>query len=428
MISLGLMSYFGRAAAPNNKVRDFDDELKQIYFMREVGSALGRKDDSDWKSKLKDLANDIEIESKADPSLVSILVVVNSEIGQYPTDEQLQILSKRKPERSKLIAVLYGAPRFLTRKEIRDTNEKFTGDLFLDTLVKRQANKKFGNAITAPKLFDQAKLKLFPVLLLGFGAALCLGPILWIVFFAFRNSGKLQPIGHPVPIQEPNGGDAFAGRTALLLLSLFLGQVIAELLVQGFKLQEQVSSVFAFGIAILFAGAVMKLPLNGRISSLKTVGFRSANPIQDILWGIGGAIAAAPIYAMLAVFVLLLQKVLPEAKHPIQEEFTSSSGSFGLMMLFLAASVGAPIFEELVFRGNLLPALQSLFRKPIWAVVLCGALFAMVHPTGIPVWPILASMGMMAACLTLQRGSLLPAITMHAVHNGAILMIGLVQI
>ncbi len=429
LISLGLWSYFGRASAPFQLLRSFDGDLKQIYFSHETSGVLGAKKDADsLKSKLKELANEIEAESKEDQSLVSILVVVNSERGVHPTDEQLDILSKREARRSQLISAIYGAQRKLTLVQIDDINELLVGETFFDLLAKREANKRFGDAIPAPKLFDQSKIRLFPILMLGFGSALCLGPILWIVYFAFRNSGKWQPVGHPVPVQDANGGDAYAGRTACLLLSLIGAEVIATLLVKAFSLPDQISSVITFGLAIAAAAFFVSLPLNGRPSSLKIAGFRSSNPLQDILWGIGGAIAAAPIYAILFIPVFFLQKFLPEAEHPIQAEFTSSTGSLGLIMLIVAASVGAPIFEELVFRGNLLPALQSLFRKPTWAVVLCGALFAMIHPTGIPVWPILASMGMVAACLTLQRGSLLPAMTMHAVHNGAILMLGLVQI
>ncbi len=428
MITGGLLLYFNRAAEPVNLFRQFDGELKQIFFAREVGSTFGSESSTDWKAKLRALAKDIEEESKEDPALVSILVVVNSESGIHPTNNQLYSLSKQESERSKLIATLYGSPKALRNQEIRDTNELFSGDFFVDILVKREANKRFGDAIQVPKLFDKWKTSLFPILLLGFGGALCLGPVLWILYFAFRKSGKWQPIGHPVPVQSQRGGDAYAGRTALLFLSLVPLQFVAEGLVQTFNLPEQTSSLLALVLAIASASFFIRLPLNGKTSSLRIVGFRSANPVQDILWGICGAIAAVPAYTILMSLVLLLQRVLPEAEHPIQAELASSTSSVGLLMLVLAASVGAPIFEELVFRGNLLPALQSLFRKPIWAVILCGSLFAMVHPTGIPVWPILASMGMVAACLTLQRGSLLPAITMHVVHNGAILMLGLVQI
>lgn len=86
----------------------------------------------------------------------------------------------------------------------------------------------------------------------------------------------------------------------------------------------------------------------------------------------------------------------------------------GFWVVVAGVTIGAPVAEEIVFRGYLQPALLCMFR-PWVAVVLTAAAFGAVHtlPYALPVGLLGAFFGMLAA----RTGSLGPAIVCHALHN-----------
>src|SRR5204863_6927257 len=78
----------------------------------------------------------------------------------------------------------------------------------------------------------------------------------------------------------------------------------------------------------------------------------------------------------------------------------------GFWIVVAGVTVGAPVAEEIVFRGYLQPALMCMFR-PWLAVALTAAAFGAVHtlPYALPVGLLGAFFGMLAA----RSGSLGPA-------------------
>jgi hypothetical protein len=77
--------------------------------------------------------------------------------------------------------------------------------------------------------------------------------------------------------------------------------------------------------------------------------------------------------------------------------------------------VVAPVVEELLFRGVLLPAVNRLVgARP--AIVIVSLLFALVHGH----WPSMVPLFMLSTALCLAyiyRGSLMTSIVMHASFN-----------
>jgi membrane protease YdiL (CAAX protease family) len=88
--------------------------------------------------------------------------------------------------------------------------------------------------------------------------------------------------------------------------------------------------------------------------------------------------------------------------------------------LFVLAAVAAPIVEEFLFRGLLYPLLRGRL-KVVAAVASSALLFAFLHfyPTLVPA---LLTMGIVLAVLTERYDSILPAIVVHALNNGAALL------
>ncbi|MGC6482167.1 MAG: CPBP family intramembrane glutamic endopeptidase [Synechococcus sp.] len=103
--------------------------------------------------------------------------------------------------------------------------------------------------------------------------------------------------------------------------------------------------------------------------------------------------------------------------NPLLEIVLRSDSVPALLLLSLTAVVLAPLFEELVFRGVLLPVLARWLGRG-WGVVLSGLVFAVAH-LSIGELPPLLVLGIGLALLRLSSGRLLPCVVMHACWNAA---------
>ena len=98
-----------------------------------------------------------------------------------------------------------------------------------------------------------------------------------------------------------------------------------------------------------------------------------------------------------------------------------------LFLLFIALSVGAPIVEELIFRGYILDSFRSNFSDKI-AIISSGVLFGFMHWDPFfaffDIYPIGATAigGFLYAWLRIKTGSLWPSIICHSLWNGTIFL------
>lgn len=103
--------------------------------------------------------------------------------------------------------------------------------------------------------------------------------------------------------------------------------------------------------------------------------------------------------------------------NPLLELVLRSRDGWALALLATTAVLLAPLFEEMVFRGVLLPVLvRSLGRG--WGVFLSGLVFAVAH-LSIGELPPLLVLGLGLGLMRLSSGRLLPCVVMHACWNGA---------
>jgi uncharacterized protein len=87
----------------------------------------------------------------------------------------------------------------------------------------------------------------------------------------------------------------------------------------------------------------------------------------------------------------------------------------GVVLLVLIVGIGAPIVEELFYRGLLLRSLERRFGQA-WAVAGSGLLFGATHFQPLQ-FPALALLGVILALLVLRTGRLGPAIFAHMAFN-----------
>jgi hypothetical protein len=91
-----------------------------------------------------------------------------------------------------------------------------------------------------------------------------------------------------------------------------------------------------------------------------------------------------------------------------------------LTVFFLTAAVAAPVFEELLFRGFLLPSLTHYM--PVWgAISLSSLLFAIAHLSLSEVLP-LATLGMLLGIVYTRSRNLLAPMLLHSLWNSGTLL------
>jgi membrane protease YdiL (CAAX protease family) len=142
---------------------------------------------------------------------------------------------------------------------------------------------------------------------------------------------------------------------------------------------------------------------------------------SDIVLGL--LIALAVQILLLPGIGFLLRPLLgqPEVSGPAQDLLDKSQGP-AFLGLILSVAVGAPIVEELFFRGLLLRSLQR--RLPDWlAVAVSAVAFGIAHGSALPVDAVILVMisltvfGAILAVLAIRTGRLGASIVTHAVFN-----------
>ncbi|MCI2170845.1 CPBP family intramembrane glutamic endopeptidase [Schleiferilactobacillus perolens] len=100
------------------------------------------------------------------------------------------------------------------------------------------------------------------------------------------------------------------------------------------------------------------------------------------------------------------------------------SGSQMMWMIVFMTVIGAPILEEMVFRGYIMNAWYT--RNPIWSVIISGALFAAVHQNN-SFWGTLMYfvLGAVLAVTYRQTGNMGVNIGLHFLNNAPIIFVAL---
>ena len=117
------------------------------------------------------------------------------------------------------------------------------------------------------------------------------------------------------------------------------------------------------GLVLLFAG------LRKNITIPEYLGFRRPRVLQYVAWGL--------VCALLLVVTETLNFAL---ERPVPEFMvTAYTTAYFLPLLWLAVIVGAPLCEEIVFRGFLFRGVQDSWLGPVGAMVLSSVAWSAMH-------------------------------------------------
>lgn len=146
---------------------------------------------------------------------------------------------------------------------------------------------------------------------------------------------------------------------------------------------------------------------------------------------LGIAVGVASQYLLVPLLELPLTPFVPHLFHRLGHPAETIVGQVHgplLVLLGLLICVGAPLFEELMFRGLLLRALAGRLAGlgprlgPVVAVVLTGVVFGLVHFEALQLLA-LAGFGMVLCLLAWRTGRLGPGIVAHAAFNAVSLAV-----
>jgi membrane protease YdiL (CAAX protease family) len=105
-------------------------------------------------------------------------------------------------------------------------------------------------------------------------------------------------------------------------------------------------------------------------------------------------------------------------ENPIAEVLMNASG-INLVLLFGLMTIWAPVVEETLFRGVLYRDLRGWAPVAV-AVLISGLWFGLMHGyAGLMLMPVIV-IGFCFGVLREWRGSIVPTVVAHAVHNFAI--------
>jgi len=139
--------------------------------------------------------------------------------------------------------------------------------------------------------------------------------------------------------------------------------------------------------------------------------------------GVGVVVAVAVQLLVLPGIAFLLRPLLgePEVSGPVRDLLDKSQG-LAFVGLLLSVCVGAPLVEELFFRGLLLRSLQRRMAG-ILAIGVSAVAFGLSHASALPADAVILVMvsltvfGAVLAVLAVRTGRLGPSIVTHAVFN-----------
>jgi hypothetical protein len=212
----------------------------------------------------------------------------------------------------------------------------------------------------------------------------------------------------------------------LIIGFFFVGQFILPLIfgISGFNpsgLSLRYKAVYVLISYILMAmGGIFVLYLSIKeFFPLPKTWFKFNISIKDFFWGFCGYLVALP----LVVLVSLINQQFWQGQggsNPILSLALQAQDRIALGIFFLTASVAAPIFEELIFRGFLLPSLTRYL--PVWGSILISSfVFAIAHLSVSEVLP-LTTLGIVLGFVYTRSRNLLSPMILHSFWNSGTLL------
>jgi membrane protease YdiL (CAAX protease family) len=138
-----------------------------------------------------------------------------------------------------------------------------------------------------------------------------------------------------------------------------------------------------------------------------------------LAWGFGGYLVAIPSVLLVS---LINQQIWhgQGGSNPLLFLALQAKDRVALAIFFSTASIAAPLFEEIMFRGFLLPSLTR-YTSVNGAIMISGFIFAIAHLSLSEVLP-LATLGIILGFVYTRSRNLLAPMLLHCLWNSGTLV------
>jgi hypothetical protein len=176
--------------------------------------------------------------------------------------------------------------------------------------------------------------------------------------------------------------------------------------------------IAALSVELALIGASYLRLIRSGQTTWRELGFDWQRIGSDIVKGLGYGVLAFLVSALLQSLLDLLGVRQTQLR---ELAWIRELDLVGFAAVFLIGAIGAPLAEELYFRGYVFAAYLRQ-KGPLVAYVLSGAVFAALHLNREALLPIFI-LGMMLAWMYKRSNSIIPPITAHALNNGLAFLI-----
>lgn len=236
------------------------------------------------------------------------------------------------------------------------------------------------------------------------------------------------PAGTPTPWRIPAGASF-----ALFALAFVTGGILGGLV------GDRIGSVFPDDRLLRMAITTWAGVLGGLLGAAPGIAIarqEDGSPdtpapwplVPSIVAGVVGLILALPAVQLVSTLGTLLQRWIsgidPDPlAHDTLQLLMSQPADLGWWLIALGAVLGAPLLEEIIYRGFLQQGMRRLGIAPWIAIMATSALFALMHLPAIPAdgrLSALAGLFTLSIALGMLReraGRLTPCIVAHALFN-----------
>ena len=304
-----------------------------------------------------------------------------------------------------------------------DKFDLFKGDKFLYHLLSKKFDFEDRNLITksfSNRMFLKIlAIRLIPLFTILLGTILALKS-LWKAIslrkFSFKEieSLDLELIDMILLI---SGGFVVLGEVVSPLFSISLVELFSA------NISNELSQSLKIFFGYLFMAIPPMLIVFYQIKSLNDefnwekdyFQFKFLSIKDSIINGIKGWLTIVP-------FVLLISVIMnnlianQNGSNPLLEIVLNNKNYFSFFILFVTTTLLAPFFEEIIFRGILLPTLSRDFGT-ISGIIVSAFIFALAH-LSLGEMPPLFVLGIGLGITRIASGSLLSSVIMHSLWNG----------
>jgi len=351
-----------------------------------------------------------------------LIRILSSDLNEFRVDKKLPLEFKNK-NYNLLFEEIEKKSNNNLYKPDSDNFDLYQDDKFLYHLLSKKFDFDDSSLITksyVKKLFLKIlAIRFIPLLTILFGTILALKTLWKAISLKSFGWREIKPLDLKLidMVLLIAGGFVVLGEVVSPIFSITLVELFSK----------NISNELSQSLKIFFGYLFMAIPsiviVYYQIKSLKGefklkkdyFQFKFSSTKDAIIYGVKGWLTIVPFVLLISIIVNSLIDN-QNGSNPLLEIVLNNKNNFSFIILFATTTLLAPLFEEIIFRGVLLPTLSRDFGI-IWGIIVSAFIFALAHLSVGEMLPLFV-LGIGLGITRIASGSLLSSVIMHSLWNG----------